>query len=218
MKITVEKLRKFIKEELSAPLGQYAWPKERKLPVEEPNTAVEDELKQSIIEAILDVDRPLSGENAKLIFDLLKKRMYEDVIKAPSVGTVYRGVGFTREKLASVIGEEPSSMGAISISLSYKPVGTGSSWSKSERIASSFARRFGARKPDFSVLFVALTRENREKFVDFEELYNLNDDVKGSAFEREVFGYGEITISRVIWASKEEIAKNEDVLLSLSLI
>lgn len=84
MKVSIKQLRRLIKEELAAqapldaPLGQYAWPAERHLPVDEPDTEIETELLAHLVDAVSERNVPLPKEDVMLLHDFFDEWLLQE--------------------------------------------------------------------------------------------------------------------------------------------
>lgn len=223
MRLHVRDIKRLIAEELAAqappdaPMGQWAWPNQRTLDVDEHDTHEEVELLDAIVKAILDTEKPLQLQQAELLFKCLKNGWYKEVIKEPDVDVVYRGIGVTGEKLESMLGGTiTGETGTLKKSLSYTPIAAGSSWSKRAEVADEFARNVGyTKKPEYSVVFTASTAANRGKMIDFEEFYMLNYETDGNSPEKEVYALGSVMIEGIAWASRSAVRADINALIGL---
>lgn len=207
MKVSVKNLRSIIKEELAAqappdaPLGQYAWPKERHLNVNEPDTEVEQKLLSDIVYAIEYTEHPIPKDSAELLHKLLNNGWYSKVIRSPSAIKIYRGMSISNTKLEEITGSsELTHYGSLDKDMKFKPRYSGSCWSKKSSVSSDFA--FPSGSDQFAVILVADVAKNRGKLVDFGSLYDLSDRISDKQAEEEVFAIGDIAVSKIIWASK----------------
>lgn len=205
MEITVKRLRLLIKETLAAqappdaPLGQYAWPKERHLPVNEPDTQQEEQLLKDIISSIMYTDKPLTKQSVDLLQDILANGWYNEAIRSPNVNQIYRGMTLNSEKLKTIIGQQPSHYGRISKEMNFITRNNGSCWSKNTDTSIKFASQIDPGQ--FSVIIVADTAKNNANLIDFKGFYHLNTNLKNKYNEEEVYAIGNTTISDIIWAS-----------------
>jgi hypothetical protein len=221
MKTTVKQLKRLIKEELAAqapedaPLGQYAWPDERKLDVDEPDTAIERQLLKAITIAIDDTHKPLSDEYALMLQDFIKKRYYSSVINEPGNVKLFRGIAVNGDYVRQLGGDTSLGYGVIDKTLSFKPKKLVSSWSKKKQKAVEFAVDTMAflrgQKEKFGIVLEADAQSNHGKFIDFKDIYKLNDTVKAFEAEAEALGIGDITINKIYFASREACTYMENI-------
>lgn len=212
MKISAKQLRSLIREELAAqappdaPLGQYAWPKERGLDVTEDDTDEEKALKKALLRHIESEDMPLDPEYADLLKSLLNKGLYNKVIKAPNSDVVYRGLNLSYKELDSILQIDlVPQYGTFDKSFVYSPRFSGSSWTKDFDTADKFSRGMSTtffKKQDYCVILVANVNENEGKLVDFEEIYKLDKNILSNDSEKEVYAIGDVKVNKIIWANK----------------
>lgn len=218
MRLSVKSLRQLVKEELSAqappnaPLGQYAWPKERNLPVNEPDTQLEIELLQAISKSIKDQKQPLPKEYVDTLKDLLDKGYYNKVIKRPSVDFVYRGMSVDKNYLESLGIDTMSGYGKLDKNFKFAPKSGASSWTKDIDVALEFSLRNITNK-NFAVIMEAHVNSN--SFIDYKEFYDIGTDTKSFRKEREILGVGDINVKSISFSDKMAFLRDNRVFYKL---
>lgn len=216
MKLSVKQLRSIISEELAAqappdaPLGQWAWPAERELSVDEPDTQLEKDLFVALKGWLLD-NKLIPAEKVLLLKQMLNNGYYKEVLHVPQdVTEVYRGIKVSYAKLKSIIGSEPESFSSLCKELVYKPNRQLSSWSKNRKIARNFAETHV--KETFGLIFTADVNVN--DMLDIAGLYQLYS-FSEMDYESEVLAFGDVKVKRVCYAEAEYIDANVNILLDL---
>jgi hypothetical protein len=211
MKTTVKQLKKLIKEDLAAqappdaPMGQWAWPKERNLPVDEPDTELEEELLNALKDAIRYTEKPLNSKYVSVLKDILEKHQYDQVILRPNVENLYRGMNIRNVDYLKQLGIDPSeNIGTITKVLKFSPLNKSSCWSKSKEKAFDFSIRM-FEPGNFGVVLIAPAQSNVDKFIDYETIYNLDKSLTHLKVEQEALGIGDITINKIVFISYDTL-------------
>lgn len=219
MRVKLHQLKALVREELAAqappdaPLGQWAWPRERKLPVDEPDTDAEVQLISSIT-AMIKRNVTIPASDIELLYSILSNGWYSNVIRAPEKGTtIYRGMLVPRSWVSDLVGEEVADHGAIWKSANFKPQVDHSSWTTDILVASD-AFRF-KQQSYYAVVLVADVDANVGKLIDMQYMYDLNSELKSMKHEHEVTALGSIKIMGVLYASYRSYTDYEDIFESL---
>jgi hypothetical protein len=210
MQISLKKLKSLIKEELSAqappdaPFGQWAYPKERKLPVEEPDTPLEIAFLKRLKANVSHSNVPLSQEDVDALQNIIDNGYYPNIIYPPKgTNEIYRGMLLDYDEFQNIIGITPSNFGTINKSTLFKPQNLTSSWTKDPDVALGFAESEDERY--ISVILIASVSDNNGKLVDLEDLYTLDMSLSEMDHESEVIGIGTIKVVRIVYAIGEYI-------------
>jgi hypothetical protein len=219
MKTSLKQLKTLIREVAAqappdAPLGQYAWPKERKLPVDEKDTDLEQKLLRALKNAITDTNTPLSKEYAVLLQDFIKNGFYSEIFKEPpGVTKLYRGLKVGKEYVESLGGDTNLGYGTVNKELVFKPRSLVSSWSKKNDIAIEFAVNSTAYSigEKFGIVLEADASHNHGNFIDFASIYKVDDEIRSFAGEAEALGIGDITVNKFIFVSEKAHLYLDDI-------
>jgi len=184
----------------TAPLGQIAFAPARARVPFEPNTKVEQDLYDSLLDHFHG-EHFLNSKQAELMRKILSKGLYASVIHEPTTEVVYRGMVVPKAWLAKALKIKPgklSKKGSISKSFTFTPrKGESSSWTTSKRSAENFANQ--AQRGEVAIVLYAEVERNPNRFVAGPGgLYK----VKGPDYysnEKEAVGLGNIKVSKVTW-------------------
>ncbi len=201
-----------------APLGKYAFSPQRQNtinpPPKEKNTKIESMILASLSKHVAGTT-PMSSNAAQIIKTLLEQGLYKDVFKAPTVDKLYRGMGVTEEYIQN-LGINPNELNeelgkeniedmlgrrkakVIERQFTFKPRGKtfASSWTTSPKVAADFASTNAPTKGTYMVIMEAETDLNDGSFLDAAGFYEI-DNLASFSSEQEVFGLGEITVSKI---------------------
>jgi hypothetical protein len=147
---------------VTAPMGRIAWPEARPGQPFEPNTKIEDQLYDALNQHFDDINR-LTASEAEVLRKMLAKGWYSDVLKAPSVKTVVRGMNVSKQWLQKVLkGEYLDDTGMLERSFTFTPKQGSSSWSTQEGTAKQFAREGDHM---WAVVMYASVKRNPNRFL-----------------------------------------------------
>jgi len=191
-------------------LGKYAFSPQRQMgpkpPPFERNVPVETALLRSINNHF-EGDRPLTRQQAELIYGLIRQGLYTDVFMEPPPGTYYRGMILSPE-IVERMGVDTSAIGVssdpIEMSGTFNIAPTGdrfsSSWSSDVEIANAFSlgNQGETLQHIYAVVFAASTEDNPGKFIDAAGFYGVDlNDYSNFEGEKEVIGLGTIRANHV---------------------
>jgi len=201
-----------------APFGKYAFSPQRQNtinpPPKEKNTKIESMILASLSKHVAGTT-PMSSNAAQIIKILLERGLYQDVFKAPKVNRVYRGMGvteeyvqnlginpnelneeFEKEKIEDMLGRAKAKV--IEKEFTFKPRGKtfASSWTLNPKVAADFATTSSPTKGTYMVIMEAETALNNGSFLDAVGFYEI-DNLASFSSEQEVFGLGEIKVSKI---------------------
>ena len=188
----------------AAPLGRYAFATNRierdKVPME-PNTDIEDELLQALVDFVMNGEE-LDNEKGQLLRTLTQRKQYIDVIKEPASSILYRGLALRHQTLLALLTiDDIPAIGEITKRIKLEPNrGAGSSWTDSKKIARTFADEHADMSGlDYKVIISASRDDNPNQFIAGPDgFYNLQT-IHSMRKERESIGIGTIIISHVEW-------------------
>ena len=193
-----------------SPLGKYAFSPQRQMspkpPPFERNVPVETALLRSINNHF-EGERPLTRQQAEMIYGLIRQGLYTDVLMEPPPGTYYRGMILSPD-IMERMGVDTSGIGSgsdpieMSGTFNIAPVGDrfSSSWTAKVEIADSFSLGYGQKaiQSSFAAVFAASTEDNPGKFIDAAGFYGVDlNDYSDFAGEKEVIGLGTIHANHV---------------------
>lgn len=193
-----------------SPLERYAFSPQRQMgpnpPPFERNVPVETALLRSINNH-LEGERPLTRQQAELIYNFISQGLYPDVFMEPPQGTYYRGMILSpaiMERLGidtSVIdgSSDPIEMTGI---FDISPTGDrfSSSWTSDVEIANAFSmgNQGETLQHVYAVVFAASTEDNPGKFIDATGFYGVDlNNYSDFSSEKEVIGLGTIRANHV---------------------
>lgn len=194
-----------VEEDEGAPLGRIAFAPERlDIKASEPNTSEEDSLLSAIKAYMAQANVKFPEKDADLMIDIFEKGLYQDMFKAPTEKYVFRAVEMTDEELKHVLemgdNEELPEVGTRNGEFTVKNrKGKITSWTKDFQFARNWLRQGQQDFEKLEVIFYARSAKNPGKFIDVTGTYNVKNVNKYNMAE-EVFGVGEITVDKVIWA------------------
>lgn len=213
MKIRVRALRTLINEELAAqappdaPMGQFAWPQQRKLDVDEPDTTYEEQLFKKLEAAVGDTAQKLPSSDVVALQRMLNNGYYKEVIHGPDPSvTLYRGLCVKQDYIDS-LGVD-SDHGALKKNFTFKQRGDYSSWTKD--IATAYNFSYPSRDDEFGVIFVANPADNAGRMIDMAPFYSMESNISLSAEESEVMIIGNVKVETVVWFSREVMLKGDN--------
>jgi hypothetical protein len=184
-----------------APLGKFAFAPLRPSVPFERNTSVENKLQDAII-AHLEENNKLPPDALMLIRTFTENNWYPNLFSEPKEEMLYRGMFVSKEYLKSMLGAKrvPKS-GKKKINWPFRPRGKASSWTSDK----SYARDIvienayeNETEGEFVIVMCAKSSDNRGKLFDIEGVYEI-PDLESYSHEKEIIGYGDITIESVEW-------------------
>jgi hypothetical protein len=183
------------------PLGRYAWPNDRVRHNDknrwESDTKLEKQLAKALEQHFYQEAPGITVEYAKTLKDFLSKGLYSDVIKKPTVKTMYRGMGLSKRQLVNFLGKDPFKSNkkrelVLTKKFSYIPKKAVSSWSSSKHVAEGFAEH-----GDFALILFASVNENDGTLLQCDKaLYNL--DFTSHDVEHEIISLGKVKVQSVL--------------------
>lgn len=192
------------------PLGRYAWPQNRKQHHNDKNkwendTKLEKQLAKALDQHFQQEKPGITIEYAKTLKDFLSKGLYDDVIKKPTVETIYRGMGLSKRQLIKFLGKNPFENNkrqiVITKKFSYVPKIAVSSWSSYKHIAKNFSEDRGE---DFAMILFASTEENDGTLLQCDKaLYNL--DFTAHDAEHEIISLGKVKVQSVLITKQRDV-------------
>jgi hypothetical protein len=195
----------------TAPLGQIAFAPARDGVPFEPNTKVEQDLYDALVQHFRG-GHFLNSKQAELMRKILAKGLYSNVIHEPAVEFVYRGMSVPKVWLAKALKVKPENLprkGVMEKSFTFTPKqGESSSWTTSKSTASNFADDVSRDRP-FSVIIYAEIDRNPNRFVAGPGgLYKIKGPSNYSD-EKEAVALGNIKVSKITW-EKDEYSWEKD--------
>lgn len=183
-----------------APLGQWAFPAQRKGVPAEPDTAIEKALFLRLQDQFL-ASVSLPKKEAELLKTFLQNGWYSKVFKEPKEKIIMRGMAVDKKWLARALKKSTSELGAGNIftsqqSFTFKPRQGSSSWTTSTKVANQFTTMHpGACR----VIMYAYTAENPGSLlVGKGGLYSVGGlDVNNN--ESEVLALGPVKVFKLDW-------------------
>jgi hypothetical protein len=217
MKLTLKELKSLIKEVAAqapsdAPFGQYAWPKERNLPVDEPDTKIEQEFLNVLYNAVEMASSRIPSQYIVALKQCLDNGYYTKMLKPPHANKIYRGVLVNADFIAQFdpnVDIEQISGGNIKVNAVIKSQGSYSCWTTEKHVACDYANNVyhtGNKVFDAKAILVASVSENNGKLIDLRP-FNDNKDFNKefpNIEEREVLAIGDVKIERLVYINKFE--------------
>jgi hypothetical protein len=184
-----------------APLGKFAFAPLRPSVPFERNTSVENKLQDAII-AHLEENNKLPPDALMLIRTFTENNWYPNLFSEPKEEMLYRGMFVSKEYLKSMLGTKrvPKS-GKKKINWPFRPWGKASSWTSDKAYARDIVIENvyeNAAEGEFVIVMCAKSSDNRGKLFDIEGVYEI-PDLESYSHEKEIIGYGDITIESVEW-------------------
>ena len=209
MKLTLEQLKRMIKQELlEVDLGNQVWSKRAhphsRHSGEEPDTPIESDIFDQLQKYLRASNRNIMTDDViEAIQGAMNNPKYNDVFIAGEGSTILRGQAAPRELVQKFINKPiPKESGEYSFSVNflYNPLDWDrknkvSSWTTSEKVAKSFMKNYtGKKENDLSVVFHAETQPGL--FLDLEQIYHYQGLGKFK-YEEEFLALGKVLVTNI---------------------
>jgi hypothetical protein len=213
MRLTFKELKSLIKEVAAqappdAPFGQWAWPEQRGLEVDEPDTEIEQEFLDVLYTAISDIKTKIPSKYIDALKYCLKNRYYTRMLGAPYTDKIYRGMITKESFIKQLVGDvdlTTNDSGIIETNAIIKAKDSYSCWTTDSGVSINFTNR-AIGDNDYKVILVANVNQNYSKLIDLEP-FNNNDDFDyrfPHADEKEVLVLGDIELEHVLYSSSND--------------
>lgn len=193
----------------SDPLGRFAFALNRAYdqksppPPPEPDTPVEKKLYDAIAGHYSD-NVPMKVTDAEALKSLIRRDMYNDVIKEPHVTNVYRGMSVGAKWLAKALKLKSTAgipgKGKLQRAFKFVPrKGASTSWTTDRNVALRFSKDSVDRDNQYGIIMVASVEENPNKFLSGPDGTYKLDVARLFDREKEATALGPVKVSSVDW-------------------
>ena len=186
-----------------APLGQYAFPHQRKGIPLEPDTRAEKRL-YAALRLHFTYGTPIEYKDAVLMSQFIENGWYSTVFREPIQTIMYRGMNVSKSwvcKALQIKDGKLSNYGKKKTAYTFTPRDNMiSSWSVSKDSAAVFSDG----SEEYAIIMIASIDDNRGHVIGCDKTLYKVKGLDGNASEHEVIGIGNIHVNELEWMHADD--------------